>query len=60
MAYSLPLCIAPEQPLPAAVALPAADAVLVAQLQQGSEVAFRTLVAHFQDRVYRTALSGIG
>lgn len=57
MTYSLPLCIAPEQPLPAAVAPLAADAVLVAQLQQGSEVAFRTLVARFQDRVYRTALS---
>jgi RNA polymerase sigma-70 factor (ECF subfamily) len=57
MAYSLPLCIAPEQPLPAAAAPPTADAVLVAQLQQGSEEAFRTLVARFQDRVYRTALS---
>jgi RNA polymerase sigma-70 factor (ECF subfamily) len=57
MAYSLPLCIAPEQPLPAAAAPPAADAVLVAQLQQGNEEAFRTLVARFQDRVYRTALS---
>jgi RNA polymerase sigma-70 factor (ECF subfamily) len=57
MAYSLPLCIAPEQPLPAAVAPPAADAVLVGQLQQGNEEAFRTLVARFQDRVYRTALS---
>jgi RNA polymerase sigma-70 factor (ECF subfamily) len=57
MAYSLPLCIAPEQPLPAAVAPPAADAALVAQLQQGSEIAFRTLVARFQDQVYRTALS---
>jgi len=57
MAYSLPLCIAPEQPLPAAAAPPAADAALVAQLQQGSEAAFRTLVARFQDRVYSTAFS---
>ncbi|WP_236049708.1 RNA polymerase sigma factor [Hymenobacter negativus] len=38
-------------------ALSAADAALVAQLQQGSEVAFRTLVARFQDRVYQTAFS---
>lgn len=57
MAYSLPLCIAAEQPPTMAAELPTTDAVLVAQLQQGSEVAFRTLVARFQDRVYRTALS---
>ncbi len=36
---------------------PVADAALVAQLQQGSEAAFRTLVARFQNRVYGTALS---
>ena len=34
-----------------------ADAELVAQLQLGSEVAFRTLVDRYQSRVYRTALS---
>lgn len=35
----------------------ATDAELVAQLQQGSETAFRTLVERYQDRIYRTALS---
>ncbi len=34
-----------------------AEADLVAQLQAGSEVAFRTLVTRYQDRVYRTAFS---
>ncbi|AMJ68012.1 RNA polymerase subunit sigma-70 [Hymenobacter sp. PAMC 26628] len=34
-----------------------ADAELVAQLQLGSETAFRTLVARYQGRVYRTALA---
>ncbi|TPG72522.1 RNA polymerase sigma factor [Hymenobacter nivis] len=34
-----------------------ADAELVAQLQQGSEAAFRALVARYQGRVYRTALA---
>ncbi|OGX83930.1 RNA polymerase subunit sigma-70 [Hymenobacter glacialis] len=34
-----------------------AEADLVAQLQTGSEAAFRTLVARYQDRVYRTAFS---
>ncbi|WP_317192325.1 RNA polymerase sigma factor [Hymenobacter jeongseonensis] len=33
------------------------EAALVAELQLGSEVAFRTLVARYQGRVYRTALS---
>lgn len=54
MTYSLPLCLVSEPP---AAEPPAADAALVAQLQQGSEVAFRTLVASFQNQVYRTALS---
>ena len=46
------------QPLPAVPAGPAAaDAELVAQLQGGSEVAFRTLVTRFQDRIYRTVLA---
>nr|WP_262905982.1 RNA polymerase sigma factor [Hymenobacter terricola] len=35
----------------------AADANLVAQLQSGSEAAFRTLVERYQDRIYRTVLS---
>lgn len=51
MAYSLPLPIAFES-LPGA-----AEAELVAQLQQGSEAAFRTLVARYQERVYRAAFS---
>jgi RNA polymerase sigma-70 factor (ECF subfamily) len=35
----------------------AAEAELVAQLQQGSEAAFRTLVERYQDRIYSTVLS---
>ena len=34
-----------------------ADAELVAQLQQGSEAAFRTLVERYQNRIYRTVLA---
>jgi RNA polymerase sigma factor (sigma-70 family) len=34
-----------------------ADAELVAQLQQGGEAAFRTLVERYQQRVYSTAFS---
>lgn len=34
-----------------------ADAELVAQLQQGSEDAFRTLVERYQNRIYRTILA---
>ena len=34
----------------------AAEADLVAQLQRGSEAAFRTLVERYQDRVYRVVL----
>lgn len=57
MDYTLPLLFAdaPETcPCPPAAS---GDAALVAQLQLGSEVAFRTLVARYQDRVYRTAFS---
>lgn len=55
MAYSLPLLATlPEPPAPSGSA---ADAALVAQLQQGDEAAFRTLVTRFQGRVYSTALS---
>lgn len=55
MAYSLPL-LAPPAEVPA-LGASTADAELVAQLQQGSEAAFRTLVARFQGRVYGTAFS---
>jgi RNA polymerase sigma-70 factor (ECF subfamily) len=34
-----------------------AEAELVAQLQQGSEEAFRTLVERYQNRIYRTVLA---
>jgi RNA polymerase sigma factor (sigma-70 family) len=34
-----------------------AEAELIAQLQQGSETAFRTLVARYQNRVYATAFA---
>ncbi|GAA4507866.1 RNA polymerase sigma factor [Hymenobacter ginsengisoli] len=55
MAYCLPLpATLAESPTPSAGA---ADTELVAQLQQGSEAAFRTLVARFQGRVYSTAYS---
>ena len=57
MAYSLPLPATAELPLPSGSCASAAEAALVAQLQQGSEAAFRTLVARFQARVYSTALS---
>ncbi|QJX47503.1 sigma-70 family RNA polymerase sigma factor [Hymenobacter taeanensis] len=44
--------------LPLAPYIPAsAEAELVAQLQQGSEEAFRTLVEQYQHRVYRTVLA---
>ena len=55
MAHSLPLFLAPD--LPTCVRLIDLDADLVAQLQLGSEVAFRTLVERYQDRIYRTVLS---
>lgn len=55
----LPLFLAHE-PLPGdrlATPAPVADAELVEQLQSGSEAAFRTLVARYQNRIYRTILS---
>ena len=55
MAVSLPLFSSCERPHYAG--LSAADAELVAQLQQGSEVAFRTLVARYQARVYQVVFS---
>ena len=59
MAYSLPLLLAHAPPARARLNENdvATDADLVAQLQAGSEAAFRTLVARYQDRVYRTALA---
>ena len=57
MAYSLPLPVAFAPPPYTGERAAAADAELVAQLQQGSEAAFRTLVARYQERVYRTAFS---
>jgi RNA polymerase sigma factor (sigma-70 family) len=55
MAYSLPLLATLAEPTAPSGSL--ADAELVAQLQQSSEAAFRTLVARFQGRVYSTAFS---
>lgn len=55
MALSLPLPFSIE--LPRCSRLSATDAELVAQLQRGSEAAFRTLVECYQGRVYQAALS---
>jgi RNA polymerase sigma factor (sigma-70 family) len=57
MAYSLSLPLSVESMPAANISIAAADAELVAQLQQGSEAAFRTLVARYQQRVYSTAFS---
>ena len=51
---SLPVLLEPP-PCPRVSA--AADAALLAQLQQRSEAAFRTLVERYQDRIYKTAFS---
>ena len=57
MALSLSLVAA--HPPPACAASPglSAEAELLEQLRQGSEAAFRTLVARYQDRVYGTAFA---
>ncbi|MGI4834792.1 MAG: RNA polymerase sigma factor [Janthinobacterium lividum] len=55
MALCLPLPLSAE--LPRYAPLSAPDAELVAQLQRGSETAFRLLVERYQHRVYRIALS---
>jgi RNA polymerase sigma factor (sigma-70 family) len=57
MAYSLSLPFCIDSPACASGSTVAVDAELVAELQQGSEAAFRTLVEHYQDRVYRTVFS---
>lgn len=55
--YTLPLPVA-YSPWPAAPKIPAsADAELLAQLQGGSEAAFRTLVERYQGRIYQTVLA---
>lgn len=55
--YTLPLPAA-HSVVPSAQCLAAsADAELVAQLQQGSEIAFRTLVERYQNRIYRTVVA---
>lgn len=55
MAYSLPLLLTHDPPKRAQ--LTGADTDLVARLQLGSELAFRSLVERYQDRIYRTVLS---
>ncbi|MEL5995087.1 RNA polymerase sigma factor [Hymenobacter segetis] len=59
MTCAIPLFSTPESSACAEVVAPVidADAELIEQLQSGSEVAFRTLVDRYQNRVYRTALS---
>ncbi|OWP63663.1 RNA polymerase subunit sigma-70 [Hymenobacter amundsenii] len=55
--HTLPLPAFQRCPLPARPTTVAADAELVAQLQRGSEVAFRILVERYQNRIYRTVLA---
>ncbi|RZK94123.1 MAG: RNA polymerase sigma factor [Hymenobacter sp.] len=57
MAYSLSLPFSFKSVPAATLGTAVADAELVAQLQQGSELAFRTLVERYQQRVYSTAFS---
>ncbi|MET4076079.1 sigma-70 family RNA polymerase sigma factor [Hymenobacter sp. UYCo722] len=59
MAYTIPQFIASELSDCAHMPIPAtdADADLVAQLQRGSEAAFRTLVERYQARIYRTVFA---
>ncbi|MEJ7658570.1 MAG: sigma-70 family RNA polymerase sigma factor [Hymenobacter sp.] len=57
MALSLSLLAAPAPPSYSSSRAVAADAELVAQLREGSETAFRTLVARYQNRIYATAYS---
>ena len=54
--YTLPLPALQQSSPVTRPATASADAELVAQLQGGSEVAFRTLVERYQDRIYRTLL----
>lgn len=59
MAYTVPLLLTPDAPACTQVPAPAIDAevALLAQLQGGSEAAFRTLVECYQARIYRTVFS---
>ncbi|GAB3831954.1 RNA polymerase sigma factor [Hymenobacter jeollabukensis] len=57
MVCSLPVSVVSEPQAAARPTLATAEAELVAQLQQGSEAAFRTLVERYQNRVYRTVLA---
>lgn len=57
MDYTLPLLLANDSLTCAKRLISAGDADLVAQLQQGHESAFRTLVDRYQDRIYRTVFS---
>ncbi|WP_245897121.1 RNA polymerase sigma factor [Hymenobacter nivis] len=57
MAHPVPLPVASSCPTRVRASAPAADADLVAQLQLGSEAAFRILVARYQDRIYQTVLA---
>lgn len=57
MALSLPLLSRHVPPPYPGGGATAADAELIAQLQQGSEAAFRTLVARYQNQVYATAFA---
>lgn len=59
MTCSISLLLVEVPPMDSCVADPAvaAEADLVAQLQLGSEAAFRTLVERYQDRIYGAVLS---
>lgn len=57
VAYPVPLLVASSCPTRGRGSAPAADADLVAQLQLGSEAAFRVLVERYQDRIYQTVLA---
>jgi RNA polymerase sigma-70 factor (ECF subfamily) len=59
VACALPLFLVDDPPANACLIDQAASAEgeLVAQLQQGSEVAFRTLVEDYQERIYRLVFS---
>jgi RNA polymerase sigma factor (sigma-70 family) len=56
MVCGLSLSVALE-PLPHAAECATADTELVAQLRRGDEVAFRTLVERYQNRIYSTVFS---
>ncbi|WP_243651068.1 RNA polymerase sigma factor [Hymenobacter gummosus] len=55
--YSLSLPAAIEPPTSRLAPAVAADAELLARLQQGDEVAFRHLVEQYQNRIYRIVLA---